>query len=295
LSTIAISTPQKVTKFGWVEETTKGQIPANAAFNDVLAQEFNPGPTIEHVEQAALGTPYLHAIEKLGERYNVPFTYIPFDSDLLMYFINRTGTKNIDKSLTFGVGHDLNNAGTLQEHFYFAKGCQCDSVTVTIANDSVLVETELVALDVSTPSTSHGITGTPTWAPLTLAGWTGLAGGVDPIQWNALPQKVRGGSITVNNAIDRIQFVGDSTLSYAQPTTHRVEGTLDIVWKDSTLLSDVKTFTKRACKIQLGPACFITLTNAVFHEAPWSLVATETTAMTVSYTLKAVKAEITTV
>jgi len=291
---IAISTPQKITKFGWVEEVTKGQIPASAAFNDVLCQEFHPGPVIEHTEQAALGTPYLHAIEKLGDRYNVPFTYIPFDSDLLMYFINRTGAKNIDKSLCFGVGHDLNNGGTLQEQFYFAKGCQCDSVTVTLANESVMVAAELVSLDVSSPSTSHGITGTPTWAALTLPGWTGLAGGVDPIDWNAVPQKVRGGTITVNNAIDRIQFLGDATLSYAQPTTHRVEGSLDIVWKDGTLLADVKAFTKRTCKIELGPSTFITLTNAVLHEAPWNLVATETSAMTVSYALKATKAEITT-
>lgn len=154
-----------------------------------------------------------------------------------------------------------------------------------------------MALSLSNPSTTHGFAGTPTWEvldPATDIGWTGLSGGVDPITWNALAQKVRGYSVTVNNAIDEVQFIGDATLSYAAPTTHRCTISMDIVYKDTTLLSEVKSLTKRTAKIKLATGWFITLTNCVLEAFDWNLSASSTEAMTVSYSGKATKAEITT-
>ena len=84
--------------------------------------------------------------------------------DFLQYCVNTSGAKNRDKSLTFGVSQDMNAAGTLVEHYYFAKGAICDSVTISGSNERVGVSTEWVPLDVTIPSATHGIGGTPTWA-----------------------------------------------------------------------------------------------------------------------------------
>ena len=75
----------------------------------------------------------------------------------------------------------MNAAGTLVEHYYFAKGAICDSVTVSGTNERVGVSTEWVPLDVTIPATTHGISGSPTWAAPSVPGWTGLTGGVAPI------------------------------------------------------------------------------------------------------------------
>jgi hypothetical protein len=191
----------------------------------------------------------------------------------------------------------LNSAGTLVEQYIAAKGCQCDSVTIAGSNDAVTVTSEWVALSLSNPSTTHGFAGTPTWEALNTStdiGWTGLSGGVDPIEWNAAAQRVRSYSVTVNNAIDEVQFMGDSTLSYASPTTHRNTFTMDIVYKDNVLLSDVKSLSKRTLKIKLATGWFITLTNAVMEATELTESASSTEAFTLSYSGKAVSAQITT-
>jgi hypothetical protein len=91
-----------------------------------------------------------------------------------------------------------------------------------------------------------------------------------------------------------VQFIGDAALSYAAPTTHRNTISMDIVYKDTTLLSEVKSLTKRTAKIKLATGWFITLTNCVLEAFDWTLSASSTEAMTVSYSGKATSAQITT-
>ena len=137
----------------------------------------------------------------------------------------------------------MNAAGTLVEHFYFAKGAICDSVTISGTNERIGVSSEWVPLDVTIPATVSGITGTPTWAVPTVAGFTGLSGGTNPISWNSLPQPTRSYSITVNNAVDEVQLMGNATLDYSIPTTHRNGVTLDIPYVGSSIQADVKAST----------------------------------------------------
>lgn len=292
-----ISTSLKVVKFGYVEETTPGVPPSSPSFQAVAASEFSPAVSINNVENLALGSPFIYLIQKVGERYRVAFNFTPFEINLLEYGINTSGTRNRDKSLTIGMSQMLNVAGTLTEQYSFAKGAQCDSMTIAGSNEAVTVTSEWVALDFTTPATAHGLGGTPTWEALdsaTMIPYTGLTGGVDPVQWNAAAQKVRAYSVTVNNAIDEVQFIGDSQLSYAQPTTHRCTISLDIVYKDTTLIADVKTLTPRVAKIKLATGVFITLTNCVLEAFDWTTSSDSTEATTISYSGKAVSAQITT-
>jgi hypothetical protein len=293
MSVVATSSLQ-TRKMGWVEEEVKGAIPADAHFNDVLVQEFNATPNMQNVEQSALGSPYRHKIVKTGERYRASINFIPFDSEILQYAINREGTMNVDKSLTWGISQMMNEAGTLTEHYQFANGATCNSITINGSNESVTCDSEWFCTDVTTPAITSGITGTVVWDPLLLAGWTGLSGGVQPITWGGVAQNVRSYSITVDNAVYEDQFLGDAQVSVTNPTTHTVTGSIDIIWTGTTLWADMKTFTPRLLRIEMGPSTFIDLTDAVLESGPLPRSATSTETTVVSYSLKAPKGVIAT-
>jgi hypothetical protein len=280
-----LTTSLKVTKFGYVEEVTRGQIPANAAFQSLNTENFTPTSTTNVVEQAILGSPFVFKRPKTGERYRFGLEFSITDINFLQYCVNTSGAKNRDKSLTFGVGQmmDTTASGTLTEHYYFAKGAICDSVTISGTNERIGVSTEWVPLDITLPSSTHGITGTPTWATPTLAGFTGLSGGTNPISWNSVAQKVRGYEVSVENAVDEVQLMGNATLDYSIPTTHRNSFTLEIPYTGNTLASDAKAGTARAMKIQLGSGVFLNFTDALLTEFDFPTSATDTSALTISY------------
>ena len=293
MSVVATSSLQ-TRKMGWVEEEVKGAIPDDAHFNDVLVQEFNVTPNMQNVEQSALGTPYKHKIVKTGERYRASINFIPFDSEILQYAINREGTFNVDKSLTWGISQMMNEAGTLTEHYQFAKGATCNSITINGSNDQIGCTSEWFCTDATTPAITSGITGTVVWDPLLLAGWTGLSGGVQPITWGGVAQNVRSYSITFDNAVYEDQFLGDAQVSVTNPTTHTVTGSIDIIWTGTALWADMKTFTPRLLRIEMGPSTFIDLTDAVLEAGPLPRSATSTETTVVSYSLKAPKGVIAT-
>ena len=179
---------------------------------------------------------------------------------------------------------DITAANLLTEHFYFAKGAICDSVTIEGSNERIGISTEWVPLDVTIPASTHGITGSPTWQQPSVAGWTGLsAGTTTPITWNAVPLQVRGYSVTVENAVDEVQLMGNPVLDYSIPTTHRNSFTLDIPFTSTALQADAKAGTARDLKIQLGPAAFLTFEEALLTEYDFPTSATDTSALTISY------------
>lgn len=278
-----LTTSLKVKKFGYVEEVSRGVIPASAAFVSLNTENFTPTSTTNVVEQAILGSPFVFARPKTGERYRFALDFSLTSIDFLQYCVNTSGTKNRDKSLTFGVSQDMNAAGSLVEHFYFAKGAICDSVTISGTNERVGVSTEWVPLDVTIPSPTHGITGTPIWTAPTVSGWTGLTAGVEPIIWNAVAQQVRGYSVTVNNAVDEVQLMGNPALDYSIPTTHRNTFTLEIPYTGSVLQADAKAGTARPMSIKLGPATYLNFEEALITEYDFPTSATDTSALTISY------------
>ena len=288
-----LTTSLKVTKFGYIKEVTRGAVPPDAAFISLNTEAFTPTSTTNVVEQPLLGSPFIFKQPKTGERYRFALDFNLTDIDFLQYCVNTSGTKNRDQSLSFSVGQMMNSAGVLSEHFYFAKGAICDSVTISGTNERIGVSSEWVPLDVTIPATSHGITGTPTWATPTVAGFTGLSGGTNPVTWNSVPQPTRSYSITVNNAVDEVQLMGNPTLDYSIPTTHRNGVTLDIPYVNSTIQSDVKAGTPRDLKISLGTGVFLTFVDCVLKEYDFPTSATDTSALTVSYSGSARSVEVT--
>jgi hypothetical protein len=88
--------------------------------------------------------------------------------------------------------------------------------------------------------------------------------------------------------------MGNATLDYSIPTTHRNTFTLDIPYTSSVLQSDAKAATERTLKISLGPGTFLTFTNAILTEYDFPTSATDTSATTLSYAGSAEKVEVTT-
>src|SRR5262245_16642488 len=291
----ALTTSLKVTKFGYVEEVTRGQIPASAAFLSLNAENFTPTSTTNIVEQAILGSPFIFKKPKVGERYRFGLEFSVTSRDFLEYCVNTTGAKNRDKSLTFSVAQmmDTTASNTLSEHYYFAKGAICDSVTISGTNERVGVSTEWVPLDITLPATSHGISGTQTWASPSVAGFIGIDCGTNPITWNSVAQPTRSYEVSVENSVDEVQFMGNATLDYSIPTTHRNDFTLAIPFVGNTLATDAKAATARTMKISLGPSTFLTFTEATITEFDFPTSATDTSALTISYTGLAQKVEVT--
>ncbi len=293
-----LSTSLKVKKFGYTPGTaaTPDIIPSSAPFKALAVATFSPGVTINNVEQLALGLPTIYNIAKVGERYRAPINWNPFNRELLEYAINMEGTNNRDIPIHFGMSQMLNEAGVLTEKYMFLKGATCDSITIAGTNDAVNVSSDWVALDFTQPSITHGQAGTPTWETLnraTMVPWTGLSGGVDPVVWNALATKVKAYSVTVNNAVDDTnQFIGDDKLSAAPATTHRVTLSLDLVYKNNDITADVRTLTLRDSSIKLATNAYLKLTGVALEAYDWETDASSTSATVISYSGKALKAEV---
>jgi hypothetical protein len=259
-----------------------------------MVEEMTVTPTIVNQEQHAIGSAFVHKFVKTGERFRIAFNFTPFEIDLLEYGINRSGTRNVDKSLTIGASQDLNNAGVLAEKYYFATGCQFDNVRIAGSTDRIFLSTELVALDWLPPSLTSGLAGTPTWEPLTQTGFTHLSGGLTPISWNAASQRVRDYDITIANAVDETQLMGNPNLDVAQPTTQRTSGTIQIPYSDNTLITDALNGVPRTLKIQIGPSVFLNLLDTLLEEITWSINQTSTTIMQMPFRIKSAIASIST-
>jgi len=204
--------------------------------------------------------------------------------------INVGATPSRDDSITFGVSQSLNNAGTYAEMYSFAKGARCDSATISCeAQGLVTVESEWVPNDVTTWSSTSGITGTPVWTPLNSAThipFSSISGGATPVLFNSIAQKCKSYSITVNNAIDENQFIGSATVESAQPTTYRGTFELDIVYTDTTLIADTKSYTKRPIVLAIGTGATITMADCWIETYDEPLAADSTDAKTVTYSGK---------
>ena len=93
-----LTTSLKVTKFGYIEEVTRGAVPPDAAFVSLNTENFNPSTTINVVEQPLLGSPFIFKQPKTGERYRFALEFGLTDINFLQYCVNTAGAKNRDKS-----------------------------------------------------------------------------------------------------------------------------------------------------------------------------------------------------
>lgn len=198
------------------------------------------------------GSNNLYARAQTGVEYSFDLEFNPIDEKLINYGVaNPSGTGTIEKSITVLMSKKI--GGT--ETYIIYTGCRCDSTDIEMTNDSAITVSQTWYASDRIVSTSHGLTGTPTFAanPSTLP-WFHPAAGANAITINSVVYK--GSSITVSVAqnLERIQPIGHLTPIATEATQREVSGDFD-VWLTGTVLNALsKNFTAVPMEVILKPS-----------------------------------------
>ena len=213
-------------------------------------QDWSPTLTTNSIDYRMLGSEDIYKVIKTGERYSYDIAYNPIDKVLLEMGINLTGTNNRYQSVTMLISQLMNVTGTLTEKFILMKGAQCATTTIDVTLEAVGVTQTWIPSEITTPATTAGI-GTPVYASaMTATPWTGINGGANSLTFNALnTTKLRNFSVTIDNNIDEIQPIGNTTVMWAQPTIRDITGTFDVIYENDSFLADAKTVTARTMSL----------------------------------------------
>lgn len=270
-----------------MKETTRGTTPTSPSFTAIPTKTFSPKPKVENIKYRKLGSPDLYKGIKVREMYDFGISYSPIDSTLLKSMINLTGTGNRDDFFTFFISQKQNVTGTLTEQYQVATGCGISSVTINVRNGELItVESDWIANQIATWVTTSPFT-TPSYAAaLTATPWSSVTTGTSPLSFNSQTYDVRNFSTKIDHNPDRVQIVGQSQTTWIQQTTRDISLSMDVVYKDTVIMADVKTLTPRALVFTLNssPSSTLTYTNAYLEAYDESVDANSTDAKTVSYT-----------
>ena len=131
-----------------------------------------------------------------------------------------SGSGSIEKSLSFVTSQKMDNV----ENYIVCTGCITNEITIEIANDSpVNVTQSFRAKNISTPATTPGFTGTPTYAAnTTLLPWTNQTPGSGPLTFNGTVVDVSTFSTTITNNVNEIKPNGDAVAKIVAPTLREV-------------------------------------------------------------------------
>lgn len=237
----------------YVEEATYGVTPTSPTF-------LHPGPITDlsesletqNIKYRQLGSRDIYSLIKSGEAYSFEIKFTPINANLINYGINLpAGTGTIEKSLTFIKSQKINNV----EMYTLYQGCKCDSIDYEITADGVHdVTMSFMAKNITTPSTTHGLT-TPTFASNpTSTPWTGFESGSNPLTLNSLNYDVPRFKFSVTNNLEAIRPNGELILKFLEPTNREVTFDFDTWVKDTVLLADTKSLTARAMTYKLTGA-----------------------------------------
>jgi hypothetical protein len=267
-------------KLQYIEESTYGLTPT-------ASPVFTSAGEIESVSETtelalkryrSLGMEDLYQFLKNGQMYSFEVVYQPISSALIKYGTQAQGggTGTIDKSLSFLYSEDINDI----ENYVFYKGARCDQVSVEVTNDSVKVSQNFICKDITTPSTTHGLT-TPTFASANSAApWTGTDGGSNPFTHNSNNYDVDKFKFTVARGLDAIRPNGETLIKLLIPTIRTITGEFDVVRKDTALITDCKNLTARAASYVLkSSVSTATFTDMVLTSFATSRQATATEAL----------------
>ncbi|MGD1837502.1 MAG: hypothetical protein ACPKPY_05530 [Nitrososphaeraceae archaeon] len=271
----------------WVLETTRGVMPDPASFTWAgPIQDYSYTVDTNSVNYRKLGSPDLYKVIQNGQRFQFDLAYNPVDRVLLSKGVNldsEDSTHNREQSLSFLLSQEMNNAGSLAEHYIVAKGCSCDSTTVDVSLEAVNVSQTWIANDIPIPSTSEPIT-TPTYAtPGTQEPWTGITSGSDPLTWGGTSYTPRTFSATVSHNTDQIQPLGEANVFATIPTIRDITFSFDIIHEDNTLVSDADSVTPKELIYKLSTDTQLKFTDAYITSYNEAISATSTEAKTISY------------
>ena len=272
----------------WVLESIRGTTPSSPTFTHAgPIQDFTPNTDTNSVNYRMLGSPDLYKVIKTGERFSFDITFNPIDRVLLSKGINldsEDATHNRDQSLTFLLSQEMNNAGTLEEHYIIPTGCSCDSTSIDISLEAVSVSQTWIANDIPIPSTTHGLSGTPTFASdITATPWTGITAGQNSLTHNGNSYVLRSFSCTVNHNTDQIQPIGEANVFATIPTIRDISGSFDVLHEDNELSTDAEAVTARAATVNLSTDTKLTFSDFYLTSYNESISATSTEAKTISY------------
>ncbi len=252
----------------YIEEATYGTTPVaspsftSAGVNSELSITMKE--SIDRYRQ--LGSRNVYKFLETGELYSFELHYNPISTALIRYGTetpNASGT--IAKALSFLYSQNRDVAGTMTEHYVFLKGARTDKIRIECTPDNIKVTQNFLCQNVTTPSTSHGLT-TPTFAPAdTAAPWVGPTSGSNPLVHNSNNYDADRFVFEVSYNLDAIKPNGSTLIQFLTPTNCTVSGEFDVLHKDDLLEADMKTLSPRTMTYTLnstGPKT-ATFTNAV--------------------------------
>jgi hypothetical protein len=295
LSTYPITTSLKVIKPPqWVKETIKGTTPASPAFSILPTKEFMPIVQTADTTYRKLGNADITRSISSPIDYGLSINYSPVDGTFLeamIAFATEAVLYDREDSFTFLMSQQHNNAGTLTEMYQIARGCSIESVTITVDDGkAIMIESQWSALTISDWSSSHGLTGTPTFASdIITAPWSAVTTGANPLTFNSQSYDIRHFSVTINHNPQRLHVLAPNA---SETATKRIDANsrditleMDIVFKNSNLSQDTKTFTAREMSMRLEESSNVILNfSDVFLESYDETVAADSTeAKVISY------------
>jgi hypothetical protein len=251
-----------------------------------LNTEITLNPDVVHQDVDVLGSEDVVDAVKTGELYTFTTRFNPTDSVLINYgLVTGAGTGTIDASLSFIFSERLD--GT--ENYTILKGCRPTSTTLSLERGTWGVDMTWICKEITTPSATHGLT-TPTFVSIpTASPLTHTDAGADPFAWNSVATPERRFSTTVTREMAVLSVNGSSTITFAKPTSRRVEFSVDAFVKNTTLLADFKTKTARGATytFSTSPSKVLTYTNCVLSSWSSAKSATTTDAFVESITARA--------
>lgn len=284
-----VTGPYQITKqLQYVEESTYGTTPTSSPTFTNAGNIIDLHETVEDSinKYRRLGSEDMYKQLEIGEFYSFEVTYQPDASALIKYGTQAQGggTGTIDKSLSFVYTEDINDT----ENFVFFEGAKCDKTKIEITPASVMVTQNWICQNITTPSSSSGLT-TPTYASAsTGTPWVGADGGSNPFTHNSNNYDTDRFVIEVSRNLDAIQVNGASQISFLVPTNRDITGEFDVLRSNTTLIADAKTGTQRTASYVLKSATSTaSLTNMVLESLKASHKAAENKAPRDTYTYSA--------
>ena len=246
----------------YVEETTFGTTPSSPVFAQAgVVQDITTNVNIPETLYRQLGSRDPYKDVKYGEAYDIQIKYMPVDAVMMKYGVNlAAGTGTVGKSLTLLLSQDINTT----ENYVVMTGSRANTTDIEITETGPVMVTQTIKCkNITTPSTSHGLT-TPTFAgALASAPWTNINGGSLPLTINSLTYDCARFKITVGTNLDTVQPIGETVLKFLEPTIRTITVDFDMYIKDTTTLADTKALTARTATYSLdtGSSTVINMTN----------------------------------
>lgn len=263
-----------VKQLQYVEETTFGTTPSSPTFTHAgPITEMNDNQEAQAIKYRQIGNRDIYAMIKTGELYSFDVTFNPLATDLLEYAINLpgVGSKNIGKSLSFLKSQKVN--GT--ENYTLYTGAVAESCDISIeADGAVEVTINYICRNISTPATSHGLSGTVTFGTNpTAVPWTNLSGGTAPLKIGPSGSEVTvdtdSWSTSITHNIEQTKINGDIFPKFVTPTFRDITFEFDTLYKDTVLIADQKSnpMVGRSMQYTLKttPGARLDYTNAYFE------------------------------